>query len=241
MAGARRRRLVDELARRRPDLQDPEAVIVGGFATVNGVVVTNPASMVAPDASISVHDPAPLRGSVKLRAVLEAFGVEAAGRVALDVGAAAGGFTRVLLDAGALRVYAVDAGHGQLLGSLRQDPRVVDLEATNVADLHAGLVPEPVELITVDVSYLALAEAVGQLDRVQVVPGADLLGLVKPMFELRRATAPTDTASLDAAIGRAVEGIKAAGWDVLATGPSPVTGARGAIEGWVHARRSRAV
>ena len=105
----------------------------------------------------------------------------------LDLGAAAGGFTRVLLESGAARVYAVDAGFGQLLGSLRQDPRVVNLEATNVAALDTHLIPEPIEVVTIDVSYLALAAAVAQLDRITIVPGADLIGLVKPMFELRLA------------------------------------------------------
>jgi len=103
---------------------------------------------------------APLRGEAKLRAALSGFGVGVTGRVCLDLGAAAGGFTRVLLEAGAARVYAVDAGFGQLLGSLRQDPRVVNLEATNVAALDTALVPDAIELVTIDVSYLALAAAV---------------------------------------------------------------------------------
>ena len=78
--------------------------------------------------------------------------MEPAGRVALDLGAAAGGFTTVLLELGAVRVYAVDAGHGQLLGSLRADPRVVNLEGTNLGELTPGLVPEPVDLVSVDLS-----------------------------------------------------------------------------------------
>ena len=92
----------------------------------------------APDL-LATH--APLRGEAKLRAALAGFDVRAAGRVCLDLGAAAGGFTRVLLEAGAARVYAVDAGFGQLLGSLRQDPRVVNLEATNVAALDTRWFP----------------------------------------------------------------------------------------------------
>ncbi len=155
----------------------------------------------------------------------------------LDLGAAAGGFTRVLLEAGACRVYAVDAGFGQLLGSLRQDPRVVNLEATNVARVDQRLVPDQVEVVTVDVSYLALAAAVAQLDRIALAPGADLVGLVKPMFELRLAAAPVDPAVVDEATRRASEGIETAGWRVIATMPSPVVGARGAVEALIHARR----
>jgi len=188
-----------------------------------------------PDA-VATH--APLRGEAKLRAALSGFGVGVTDRVCLDLGAAAGGFTRVLLDAGATRVYAVDAGFGQLLGSLRQDPRVINLEATNVAALDARLVPETIELVTIDVSYLALAAAVAQLDRIALAVDADLIGLVKPMFELRRGTAPTDATSVDAATERAASGIAAAGWRVIGAMPSPVLGGRGAVEALIHARRS---
>jgi len=181
--------------------------------------------------------PAPLRGEAKLRAALQEFAVPVEGRICLDLGAAAGGFTRVLLESGATRVYAVDAGFGQLLGSLRQHPNVVNLEATNVARLDTRLVPDPIEVVTVDVSYLALAAAVAQLDRVELAAGADLVGLVKPMFELRLATAPVDPALVDEATRRASEGIEAAGWRVIGTMPSPVLGARGAVEALVHARR----
>jgi 23S rRNA (cytidine1920-2'-O)/16S rRNA (cytidine1409-2'-O)-methyltransferase len=181
---------------------------------------------------------APLRGEAKLRAALAGFDVRAAGRICLDLGAAAGGFTRVLLEAGAVRVYAVDAGFGQLLGSLRQDPRVVNLEATNVAALDTRLIPDAIELVTVDVSYLALAAAVAQLDRIGMAHDADLIGLVKPMFELRLATAPSDAISVDEATARAAAGIAAAGWRVIGTMPSPVLGGRGAVEALLHARRS---
>ena len=177
----------------------------------------------------------PLRGEIKLRAALESFAISVSGRVALDVGASTGGFTRVLLDAGASRVYAVDAGHGQLLGSLRQDPRVVNLEATNVSALDAQLIPDAVGVVSVDVSYLALAAAVAQLDRVQWAPPVDLVGLVKPMFELRLARAPVDPASVLEAGQRASAGITAAGWSVRALIPSPVLGARGAPEMLLHA------
>lgn len=173
-----------------------------------------------------------------MRAALANFDVRVTGRICLDVGAAAGGFTRVLLEAGAERVYAVDAGFGQLLGSLRQDPRVVNLEATNIAALDSRLIPDTIDLVTVDVSYLSLAAAVAQLDRVSIAEDADLIGLVKPMFELRLATAPTDPATVDAASERASAGIVAAGWAVLGVMPSPVVGGRGAVEALVHAQRS---
>jgi 23S rRNA (cytidine1920-2'-O)/16S rRNA (cytidine1409-2'-O)-methyltransferase len=197
--------------------------------------VRRPRPRSAPDL-LAPH--APLRGEAKLRAALAGFEVRVSGRVCLDLGAAAGGFTRVLLEAGAARVYAVDAGFGQLLGSLRQDPRVVNLEATNVAALDVRLVPDAIDLVTIDVSYLALAAAVAQLDPLTIAPGADLIGLVKPMFELRLATAPTDPMLVDAATERAAAGIVAAGWQVIGSMASPVLGGRGAVEALVHARRS---
>jgi len=215
---------------------DPARLISAGEVEVDGFPVSNPEARVPAEASVRLRRPAGLRGAAKLRAALATFRVEIAGRAALDVGAAAGGFTRVLLDAGARRVYAVDAGHGQLLGSLRQDPRVVNLESTNVAVLDRRLIPEPIEVVTVDVSYLSLSSAVGQLGGILLAEGAELIGLVKPMFELRLATAPLDDASLDAALDVAVRGITARGWTLVATAVSPVTGARGARELLVHAR-----
>jgi 23S rRNA (cytidine1920-2'-O)/16S rRNA (cytidine1409-2'-O)-methyltransferase len=175
-----------------------------------------------------------LRGSVKLRAALERFAVSAEGRTCLDVGSSTGGFVTVLLERGATRVFAVDAGHGQLLGSLRQDPRVVNLENTNIAEAR---IDEPLDLVTVDVSYLSLAAAVAQLDRFEFRPGAELVGLVKPMFELKLARAPSDRRSLAEALARATAGIEAAGWSVVRTMDSPVTGAGGARELFVHASR----
>ena len=186
---------------------------------------------------LSVAPRGPLRGEAKLQAALDAFAVTVRGRTALDVGAASGGFTTVLLRAGAARVYAVDAGHGQLLGSLRQHPQVVNLEATNVAQLDDTVVPESIDVVAVDVSYLALGAAVAQLDRVRFSRGADLIGLVKPMFELRLATAPLDDVSVATAADRAAAAIAAAGWAVLGRVPSPVRGARGAPEMLLHARR----
>ena len=231
----RLRRLGDLVAEQDPG-EDPDRLVASGEIEVDGFVVTNPEARIPAGAQVRRRRASSLRGEAKLSAALAAFGIDVTGRVALDVGAAAGGFTRVLLEAGALRVYAVDAGHGQLLGSLRQDPRVVNLEATNVADLTPVLIPEPVEVVSIDVSYLSLSAAAAQLDRIHLAPSADLVGLVKPMFELRRATAPVDDASLAAALAAAVAGVEAAGWTVVSSTASPVLGARGARELLLHAR-----
>jgi 23S rRNA (cytidine1920-2'-O)/16S rRNA (cytidine1409-2'-O)-methyltransferase len=207
---------------------------------VDGFPVRNPRSLVRREAVVTFVEEHTLRGEAKLRAALDAFPVEVRDRVALDVGAAAGGFTRALLDAGARKVYAVDAGHGQLVGSLRQDERVVNLEATNLGELDRALVPEPIELFTVDVSYLSLAAAVPQLARVEVGDGAELLALVKPQFELGLGHTPDDEPTLAEALARARDGIESAGWRVLGSIRSPVRGAGGSAEFLVHARHAAA-
>jgi 23S rRNA (cytidine1920-2'-O)/16S rRNA (cytidine1409-2'-O)-methyltransferase len=174
---ARRRRvrlreLVHLVQEVHPGLDAADAIADGRVA-VDGRVVTNPRSLVRRHASIAIrperHEA--LRGEAKLVAALRKFDVRVEGRVALDLGAAAGGFTRALLGAGATRVYAVDVGYGQLRGALRQDPAVVNLERTNVADLGPDLVPEPVSVVTADLSYGSLARAVPQLnDRIVFAP-----------------------------------------------------------------------
>ena len=213
---------------------DAIAEILAGHVLVNGFPVRNPDSLVARDASVVHRPPQALAGEAKLRAAIAAFSPRIAGRIAMDIGASTGGFTRVLLAAGARRVYAVDAGHGQLLGSLRQDPRVVNLEATNLGALDRALVPDAIELVTIDVSYISLASALPQLGRVARAADAELVALVKPMFELGLDAPPPDD-RLPVALARARAGIEHAGWQVVAATPSPVTGHRGAKELLVHA------
>lgn len=174
-----------------------------------------------------------LHGREKLAFALDRFCVDVRDRVAFDCGASTGGFTQALLDAGAARVYAVDAGYGQLLGSLRQDGRVICMERTNLADAR---VPEPVGVVTLDLSYLSLADALPQL-AIDLAPHADLLALVKPMFELHLGALPDDQAGgLVDALTLVVGAAAAAGWHVVATCESPVRGRGGALEGWLHAR-----
>ena len=143
----------------------------------------------------------------------------------------------MLLERRAKLVYAVDAGHGQLRGSLRQEARVVNLEGVNLGSLDGRLVPEAVQLFTVDVSYLSLAAAVPQLARVPMPAAVELVALVKPMFELGLAFAPADDENVNRALELAVAGIERAGWSVAGTMASPVRGARGAREHLVYAVR----
>lgn len=189
------------------------------------------------DASIRVAQASALRGVNKLGPALDTLGIGVAGRVAVDIGAAAGGFTTALLDRDVHRVYAVDVGYGQLLGSLRQDPRVVNLERTNVAALGTELVPEPVELIAMDLSYLQVAAAVPQLEGLHIVHRADLLALVKPTFELRRSRLEIRPDAVRHALSTAESAIAGGPWDVVSTTLPVPSGADGAVEAFVHARR----
>jgi 23S rRNA (cytidine1920-2'-O)/16S rRNA (cytidine1409-2'-O)-methyltransferase len=219
----------------RPDILDPASAIAERRLLVGGVVVTNAKSLVRTDAPVELRPGRRLRGEAKLEAALAAFSVAVVGRVCLDLGAAAGGFTRVLLRHDADRVYALDAGFGQLLSELRSDPRVVNLERTNLAQAAAVLPKKPlVGLVTVDLSYLSLAAALPQLHGVPFARDADLIAVVKPQFELARASRPTDDLDLDRAIGLAKRGAVAAGWTVVKTMRSPVRGTRGSTEWLLH-------
>jgi 23S rRNA (cytidine1920-2'-O)/16S rRNA (cytidine1409-2'-O)-methyltransferase len=225
------------LRRRFPDLDDPVAAIAAGHVVVDGRLLHNPAARVRRDAAVRVRPPAHLRGEAKLGAALDALGLDVSGAVAVDVGAAAGGFTAALLGRGAARVYAVDVGHGQLRAALRLDPRVVALERTNVAALDHLLVPEPVDLVTMDLSYLAVAAAVPSLGRLRLSCGAALVALVKPTFELRAPSLVIDVGQVRAAIGAAAAAIDAAGWTPVACTLPATTGAGGAVEAFVEAHR----
>src|SRR5262249_33207119 len=141
------------------------------------------------------------------------------------------------LEHGARRVYAVDAGFGQLRGELRADPRVINLERHNLGDLDVAVVPEPIEVVTIDVSYVALAAAVPQLERLHFAAGAHLVALVKPVDELKRTGVPTAAIDLNDAVARARTGIEQVRWEVFGVIPSPVLGARGAREFLLAATR----
>ena len=228
------------MARLRPDVEDPAGAITAGAVMVDGRIVSNPAALVRADAAVRVIRRRRLRGEIKLSHALRELGVDASGRVAMDVGAAAGGFTSALLAAGAVRVYAVDTGHGQLRGWLRADPRVVNLEGRNLGQLDRNAVSEVVQVVTVDLSYLSLAGAIPELDRVGLAEEADLVVLVKPTFELRRATlatTPEDLAEGERQAGLAME---RCGWAVVGRSASPITGSRGAVEVFLHGRRQGA-
>jgi 23S rRNA (cytidine1920-2'-O)/16S rRNA (cytidine1409-2'-O)-methyltransferase len=222
------------LARR--GVANAPAVIVAGRVLVDGRVLSNPDARVRADAAIRVLPARRLKGDVKLSHALDLLDVPVAGRVALDVGASAGGFTTSLLRHGARRVYAVDAGVGQLRGELRTDPRVVNLEGQNLADLEATSVDDAIGLVTVDLSYLALADALPQLSRIRLDVGAHMVALVKPTFELHRGSLAATTSDLEDAIELVIEAMEEAGWTPCGRCDAPATGRRGAREAFLLGR-----
>jgi 23S rRNA (cytidine1920-2'-O)/16S rRNA (cytidine1409-2'-O)-methyltransferase len=241
----RRRRLDVELVRRGLVASPQEAaeVLSAGRVTVGGRTIDNPGSMVGSDEPIRVlAPPRPYasRGGSKLAPALDRFGVDPAGRRCLDAGAAAGGFTDVLLAAGAARVVAVDVGYGQLSWRLRRDPRVTVLERTNVRGLRPRDLPGPPELVTADLSFVSLAAVLPSLVPL-AADRADLVLLVKPQFEARRdevgpGGVVTDLGVWLRTLRRVASACREAGAGPLGAMASPVPGPAGNVEFFLHAR-----
>jgi len=182
------------------------------------------------------------RGGIKLAHGLDHFGWDVTGAVGLDVGSSTGGFTDVLLQRGAARVYAVDVGTNQLAWKLRQDPRVIVHEQTNARHLTAEIIPEPIDIITCDASFIALAKV---LDAALgfARPGGRLLALVKPQFEAERSEigkggVVRDPAVHERVVAAACAWLEGRGWSVAGTTQSPITGPEGNVEFLVGAMRA---
>jgi 23S rRNA (cytidine1920-2'-O)/16S rRNA (cytidine1409-2'-O)-methyltransferase len=182
------------------------------------------------------------RGGLKLERALEAFDLDATGAIGLDVGASTGGFTDVLLARGAARVYAVDVGYGQLHWKLRQDDRVVVLERTNARALKEEQIPEPVDIVVCDASFIGL-EKVLPVPLTFVRPGGHLAALIKPQFEVGKGEVGKGGIVRDPALREAVcARIEAwlgelGGWSVIGIVESPVTGADGNVEFLIGAHK----
>jgi 23S rRNA (cytidine1920-2'-O)/16S rRNA (cytidine1409-2'-O)-methyltransferase len=217
-----------------------QALVMAGRVKVGGRPATKPGARVREGVSVEV-DPGPGhvgRGALKLRGALTAFAVDPRGAVAVDIGASTGGFTEVLLEAGAARVYAVDVGRGQLHERLRQDPRVVVLDRTNARTLSPALVPEPCALAVMDVSFISVRKILGPLRSV-LAAGAAAIVLVKPQFEVGRAQVGKGGLVKDPqlhlqALVEVAAFAHGAGYEVRGACASPVTGATGNREFFLH-------
>jgi 23S rRNA (cytidine1920-2'-O)/16S rRNA (cytidine1409-2'-O)-methyltransferase len=219
------------------------ALVLAGEVRVNGARANKAGVAVATDARIDVTSRAQKfasRGGFKLAGALEDFSIDPEGRVCLDVGSSTGGFTDCLLQSGASRVYAVDVNVSQLAWKLQQDSRVLRIER-NARELRREDVPEPVTLVTADVSFISVAKVLEPACSV-ASPGADFLILVKPQFELRKQDVGPGGIVLDTALHeKAVEKVRhaaeAASLECLSVRPSKLPGAEGNQEYFLHARK----
>lgn len=222
-----------------------QALIMAGTVFSGERKIAKAGDTLAPDAALEVKGrdhPWVSRGGLKLDHALAHFGWDITGAVVIDVGASTGGFTDVALTRGAVRVYAVDVGHGQLAWKLRQDARVVVLEKTNARHLSAEIIPEPVDLVVCDASFIGL-KTVLPAAMALTKPNARLVALIKPQFEVGKARVGKGGVVRDPALHAEVcADIEAwmnaqPGWRVAGLTTSPITGPEGNVEFLIAAEK----
>jgi 23S rRNA (cytidine1920-2'-O)/16S rRNA (cytidine1409-2'-O)-methyltransferase len=231
-----KRRLDQEIEARGllPSRARARDAILRGTVTVNGAPAAKPNQPVSGSDAIRLDDPAASyvsRAALKLIAGLDAGAIEVAGKACLDVGSSTGGFTQVLLERAGARVYAVDVGRGQLHESLRSDPRVTIMEEQNARELSAALVPEPIDLLVCDISFVSVTKVLAaplSLCR----PGAEAVVLIKPQFEVGREFVGgggivTDEAAIARAVSEVIAFMAAHGFRGRVSVPSPIAGGDG--------------
>ena len=214
-----------------------QALIMAGAVFSAERKMAKPGEMLADEAPLEVRGkdhPWVSRGGIKLDHGLTHFGFDVSGAIALDVGSSTGGFTDVLLSRGAAKVYAVDVGTNQLAWKLRQDPRVVVLEQTNARSLDAGVIPEAVDILVCDASFIGLAKVLAAPLKLAKA-GAKLVALVKPQFEAGREEVGKGGVVRDPAVHQRVceeakDWVASEGWSVLGLTQSPITGPEGNVE-----------
>ncbi|ORJ57808.1 TlyA family RNA methyltransferase [Mycobacterium simiae] len=248
---ARRARVDAELVRRglARSRQQAAELIGAGKVSIDGMPAVKPATAVPVTAALTVTDDGERRwvsrGAHKLLGALDAFNIPVADRRCLDAGASTGGFTEVLLDRGAAEVVAVDVGYGQLAWSLRSDPRVMVVERTNVRDLSPEVIGGRVDLIVADLSFISLSTVLPALAGC-AWPGADIVPMVKPQFEVGKGQVGAGGVVHDAALRAdavlAVAGrVGELGWHTVDVTASPLPGPSGNVEYflWLRAETDR--
>ena len=223
-----------------------QAIIAAGHVLVNGQRQDKAGTSVPSAAELRITGEAlPFvgRGGLKLEAALKEFRISVEGRTALDIGASTGGFTDCLLQHGCEKVYAVDVGYGQLAWKLRQDPRVIVIERTNIREMEPSLVPGPVDIVVIDVSFISLEKVVPAVLKF-LKKGSELIALIKPQFEAGRGQVGKggivrDEAARTAVVERIAGFVRDQGLEVKGVIPSPITGQDGNVEFLIHAVRSQ--
>ena len=222
------------------------AIVMSGSVYINGQKADKPGTFIAPDCQLEVRG-TPLkyvsRGGLKLEKALKVFTVSPENKVCIDCGASTGGFTDVLLQNGASRVYAVDVGYGQLAWKLRQDPRVVNLERCNLRYLQKEQVPEVLDLAVMDVSFISIRLILPVIKEF-LRPEADFICLIKPQFEAGREQVGKKGVVRDAEVHRSVietclEAARLDGYSVMGLDFSPIRGPEGNIEFLCHLKNQK--
>lgn len=225
-------------------LPEARALVMAGDIELAGTRRLKPGQLVASDVPIAVAAKSrwASRAGAKLEHALDAFGIDPGGRACLDAGASTGGFTDVLLSRGARIVYAVDVGRAQLIDRLRRDPRVVNMERTNLRDLT--VLPEPIGLATLDLSFIGLRAVFSAVRHLLAADGR-VVALVKPQFEAPRESIPrggvvSDPAVWDEVVATVTFAAEENGLHALGAVRSPITGADGNVEFLIDLRATRA-
>lgn len=211
--------------------------ILRGTVTVNGVTAVKQNQMVTRDDKLALSDPAAnyvSRAALKLVAGLEAGGIDATDKTCIDVGSSTGGFTQVLMERGARRIYAVDVGHAQLHERLKGSDRVVSMEGVNARDLTAEMIPEPIDLLVSDVSFVSVIKVL-EAPLALCTPSADAVILFKPQFEVGRRNVGkggivTSEEAIQAALTDVIAFMAAQGFQHRNSVTSPIAGGDGNVE-----------
>ena len=211
--------------------------ILRGTVTINGVTAHKQNQMVGKDDKLALSDPAAnyvSRAALKLVAGLEAGGIDPTGKTCIDVGASTGGFTQVLMERGARRIYAVDVGHDQLHARLKGSDRVVSMEGVNARDLDTEMVPEPIDLLVSDVSFVSVIKVLAA-PLALCTPTADAIILFKPQFEVGRRNVGkggivTDEAAIDTALADVIAFMAEHRFAKSHAVTSPIAGGDGNVE-----------
>ncbi len=222
------------------------ALIMAGCVYVDGVKTDKAGALVKEGSGVEVRDTSlkyASRGGLKLEAALSSFGIDPAGQVAVDIGSSTGGFTDCLLKSGAVKVYAIDVGYGQLDWKLRQDPRVIVREKLNARYIRAEDTGEPAGILVIDVSFISLTMIIPPALAL-LKPGGVLIALIKPQFEVGKGEVGKggivrDEAKHREVVDKITEFVKSLGVGVLGVIPSPIEGAEGNKEFLIAAVKGR--
>ena len=221
-----------------------KALIMAGNVFIDGRKVSKAGDFVDAAAEVTLKEqdiPYVSRGGVKLEAALDFFGVAPSGKTVMDIGCSTGGFTDCVLKGGATKVYAVDVGYGQLDWSLRNDPRVILHEKTNIRYLERDRIPEMIDLTVIDVSFISLTQVLARVPDF-LDDNGDVIALIKPQFEVGKDMVDKggvirDEAKRLSAVQKVREFSESSGFMVMGVCESPITGQKGNIEYFIHLRR----